>query len=222
MLAALFGKNPFGPLREHMAKTLECVDETGALFAALHDGNRDAVHASAVRISQLEAQADDIKDQLRAGLNRSRMFAVDRRDVLAVLHHMDAIADQAEDIGVLLTLRWMELPEALWGPLDEFRSRAEKTVLSAAALIEQLETLVDGGFGPSEAERIMKSADEVNRLEHEADKAQDAFGKALFEHEDEMKPAALFMWIKIANKIGDLANAAERVANQLRVMLAGI
>ena len=221
MLANLFAKNPFKPMREHMHKAVEAVDETQALFAALHAGNKEAVEASAKRISQLEAAADDIKDKIRSGLNKSLFMAVDRRDVLNVLSHMDGIADQAEDIGVLLTMRWMELPDDLWGPLDEFRRRAQVTVLAAAEVIESLDALIEGGFGAAEVDKLLAMVNEVNRLEHEADKAQDVFGKGLFAHEDDLKPAALFMWIKIANKIGDLANAAERMCNQLRTMLAG-
>lgn len=216
----LFAKNPFTPLKEHMKKTHECVEATRPLFDALWAGDRDGVHEAAKHVSQLEHEADVIKHEIRSRLHASVFLPVDRRDVLALLSGMDAIADQAEDIGVLLTLRWMELPEPLKEPFEELRARVYKVVERSADVIEAFDALVEAGFAAPDAQALMAMVDEVGELEHEADKAQDVFGKQLFAHEDELKPAALFMWVKVANKVGDMANAAERMVNQTRLMIA--
>ena len=220
LLGSLFAKNPFSPLKEHMTKTLECVDETKALFDALYAGDKDAVHDIARRMSVIEHEADVLKHEIRTRLHASVFLPVDRRDVLAVLTNMDAICDIAEDLGVLLTLRWMEMPDTLRAPFDELRARVYEVVSAAATTIDSFDALLDGGFSGPDVQRVNALVDDVGALEHQADKAQDVFGKSLFEHEDEMKPVAVFMWIKIANKVGDLANAAERMVNQLRIMLA--
>lgn len=216
----LFAKNPFTPLKEHMKKTHECVEATRPLFDALWAGDKDGVTRAAKHVSQLEHEADVIKHEIRTRLHASVFLPVDRRDVLSLLSGMDAIADHAEDIGVLLTLRWMELPEALKAPFEELRARVYQVVDRAVDVIEGVDALIESGFSGPDAEALMKMVDEVCQLEHEADKAQDVFGKQLFLHEDEMKPAALFMWVKIANKVGDIANAAERMVNQTRLMIS--
>jgi uncharacterized protein len=216
----LFAKNPSTPLREHMKKTLECVEATRPLFDALYAGDKEGVKTAAKHISQLEHEADVIKHEIRSRLHSSVFLPVDRRDVLALLSGMDGIADQAEDIGVLLTLRWMELPPELKAPFEELRARVYKVVERAADVIDGFDSLVEAGFSGPDAETLMQVVDEVCQLEHDADKAQDFFGKQLFLHEDDMKPAALFMWVKIANKVGDMANAAERMVNQTRLMVA--
>ena len=43
----------------------------------------------------------------------------------------------------------------------------------------------------------------------------------LFKEEDAMPPAAVFMWTKVLNKIGDMANHAENVGDQFRLFVAG-
>lgn len=216
----LFAKNPFTSLREHMKKTVECVEATRLMFDALWAGDKEGVKGAAKQVSQLEHEADVIKHEIRSRLSSSVFLPVDRRDVLALLSAMDTIADQAEDVGVLLTLRWMELPTELRASFEELRTRVYKVVERSADVIESFDSLLEAGFEGPDADAVIALVDEVGQLEHEADKAQDVFGKQLFLHEDELKPAALFMWIKIANKFGDIANAAERMVNQTRLMVA--
>ena len=153
-------------------------------------------------------------------LSRSVFLPVDRRDILHVLTHMDAIADNAEDVGVLLSLRWMEIPEEIKPDFLELLYASLKVARESSKVINSLGNLFDAGFSGPDAVTVMNLIDNIDKLEHSADKAQDRFGKALFRHEDDMKPAALFMWVKIANKVGDLANSAERMVNNIRTMLA--
>jgi uncharacterized protein len=216
----LFAKNPFTPLREHMQKSLECVEGTKGLFEALYAGDKDGVRDHSRRISQLEHEADIVKHEIRSRLTTSIFLPVDRRDVLALLSSMDAVADNAEDIGVLLSMRWMDVPSWLKGPIDELRRRVYRVVERSADVINSFDALLEAGFQGPDADNVIAIVDEVSRLEHEADKAQDVCGKALFAHEDELKAAELFMWIKIVNKVGDIANAAERMVNLTRIMVA--
>lgn len=219
-LANLFAKNPFTSLKTHMNKSLECVEETKVLFAALEKQDHKAVLESAKNISTLEHEADVIKHEIRSQLTSSVFLPVDRRDVLSLLAKLDAIADLSEDIGVLLTMRQMDLPAPLWAEFRNFYNSIYPVVDLAADVIASLDGLLESGFSGPNVESVLAMVDEVGRLEHEADKMQDIFGKGLFHYEDDMKPAALYMWIKIANKVGDIANAAEGMANKLRIMLA--
>jgi uncharacterized protein len=219
MLWTLFAKNPFRSLKEHMKKTSQCVDLTGQIFEALFRSDKERVSLLAKEISKTEHECDILKQEIRGHLTQSVFLPVDRRDLLHVLSNMDSIADHAEDLGVLLTLRWMELPSELQPEFKELLKRSQKVVEESAHVIDALERLLETGFTGPDAEEIRLKIDEIDRLEHLADKAQDAFGKALFAKEDDLKPAELFMWIKIANSVGDLANSAERMVNHIRWML---
>lgn len=220
MLWTLFAKNPFRSLKEHMKKTSLCVELTGQMFEALFASDKGRVSELAKEISRTEHECDLLKKEIRHHLTQSVFLPVDRRDLLHVLSNMDSIADHAEDVGVLLTLRWMELPSELQPSFNEFLHRTRIVVEASAYVIESLERLLETGFSGPDAEEMLKKIDEIDRLEHLADKAQDAFGKALFAKEDDLKPAELFMWIKIANSVGDLANSAERMVNHIRWMLS--
>ncbi|MCP4504073.1 MAG: TIGR00153 family protein [Deltaproteobacteria bacterium] len=223
MLSSLFAKNPFTPLREHMKKAFLCVEATDEIIRAHNEQNEEKLKDAARKVSILEHEADVIKHDIRARLHKSVFLPVDRRDVLEVLRSMDSIADNAEDIGVLFTLRKMEAfpNDELGKSFAELNLRVRKVVAHSVSVVDRFDALIEAGFSGPDAEAVIEAVDEVGRLEHEADKAQDQFGKMLFQHENDFKPAALFMWNKIANKTGDIANSAERMCNQLRIMLAG-
>ncbi len=203
-----------------MKEVLVCVSKTEELFVALEQNNQEQIAVLARQISQVEHHCDGYKQELRSQISKSIFLPVDRRDLLHVLSHMDALADICEDLGVLLTLRKMEVPHGMQGSLKELLDRSCRVVRKSGEVVASLDRLLETGFAGPDAIEILKKIDEIDELEHEADKAQDQFGKALFQREDEMKPAALFMWNKIANKIGDLANSAERMVGNIRLMLS--
>ncbi len=216
----LFVKNPFRLLQEHMKRTKECVNKIHDLFDALFAKDKDRVAAIAKDISRIEHECDEIKKEIRQQLVNSVFLPIERRDLLQILFSIDLLADYSEDIGVLLTMRWMELPDSLVDHFRELLARCFRVVEESCRVVEAFERLLDTGFTGPDADDVLARIDEIARLEHLADKAQDIFGKALFVHEDEMKPAALLMWMKISNKVGDLANGSERMVNHLRVMLS--
>lgn len=220
MLWNLISKNPFAFLKEHMQKTQECVHKTKCIFDALFLKDKEKVISLAKEISQLEHECDRIKQELRMQVAKSIFLPIERRDLLQVLSNMDSIADSAEDVGVLLTMRWMELPSELRESFDIFLQRTLDVVDESGKVIFALDRLLEAGFSGPDAEEVLGRIDQVDRLEHLADKAQDVLGKKLFEHEHEFPAAAIIMWIKIIDKIANISNAAERMMSHIRLMLA--
>lgn len=216
----LFGESPFPYLREMAERVQECADEVPKLFDAFFDGDYDQVLAIAERISHLEHEVDVVKTRIRDSMPKTRFMPVDRRDLLEVLANLDAVADAAEDVGKLFTLRQMEIHEELSEPLKSLVRRVQRTVNKAVEIVEGLEVLADVGFSGKEAVRVMEMLDELNRLEHEADLVQDELARKLFSIEDDIKPGSLFIWNKIFNEVGDMANSAERMGNRLRLFLS--
>jgi predicted phosphate transport protein (TIGR00153 family) len=149
------------------------------------------------------------------------LMPVDRRDVLKLISQIDAIADCAEDVGVLLTIRPLTLPKDMKPVLDSFVESVLGTIREAAKLIDLIDDLVESGFSGPPAERVLEQAAILGRAEHEADKIQDQCARILFKAEESMPPTAVFMWTKVLNKIGDMANHAENVGDQFRLFVAG-
>ncbi len=219
-IGRLFGRNPFPALGALMQAVCTCTDEVPGLIEALIADDQDAVRVIAKQISQLEADADQAKTELRDKLPGSLFLPVDRRDLLQLVSQIDAIADCAEDVGVLLTLRPLTVPAPMAGLLRRYLEAVMLTVACAGEVVEGVQALLSSGFGGSSAERTRDLIRELGRREHEADKLQDQIAKVLFSLEDELKPMAIFMWTKVLNKLGDMANHAENVGDRVRLFLA--
>ncbi|MFB6372891.1 MAG: DUF47 family protein, partial [Bradymonadaceae bacterium] len=127
-ILGLFAESPFGPLRELAHKVQACAEEVPVLFDALFEGDYEAVHAKAEEISDLEHEADVAKDKVRDRLPKTIFLPVDRRDLLDVIAILDAVADCAEDVGILFTLREMEPHEELVDDLRKLLRRVMKVV----------------------------------------------------------------------------------------------
>ena len=215
----LFGKSPFGPLQSHMRKVHECASQVGPLFNALLAGDSARVESIAHDLSRLEHEADEIKNGIRANLPKSIFLPVDRGDLLDLLGVQDAIADHAEDLGILLRMRPLTVPPALRGPLPELVAKATAVTDEADRLMEELDELVEASFSGPEAGKVMSIIDNLGVLEHECDLVQWKFAHLVFTIEKDLTAGELWMWLKLGNKLGDLANAGENVGKRLSLML---
>ncbi|MEM8610048.1 MAG: TIGR00153 family protein [Myxococcota bacterium] len=219
-LANLLVRSPLPKVGDLMEEVQQCVACVPELIDLLVAGDAAGLERAAREVSLLEGKADQAKNEFRAKMPLRLFLPIDRRDLLRLISEIDAVADCAEDMGVLLTLRPWQVPSDLEEPLREFVRRVLAVVDSSAELVGMMEELMAAGFAGSAAETALAKADEIGRLEHEADKLQDRCAKVLFKSEDELSPVAIFMWTKLLNKIGDIANHAENVGDQFRLFVA--
>ena len=220
-LANLLARNPLPKVGDLMTEVVRTSERVQDLIELLSRGDQPGVERLAKEISVMEGKADDAKNVARSKMPVRLLMPVDRRDVLKLISQIDAIADCAEDVGVLLTIRPLTVSEEMKPFLHLFVERVLETIREAAKLIEMIDDLVESGFAGPPAERVLEQAAILNRAEHEADKIQDRCAKVLFKGEDTMAPTAVFMWTKVLNKIGDMANHAENVGDQFRLFVAG-
>jgi predicted phosphate transport protein (TIGR00153 family) len=219
-LANLLVRSPFPQVETLMDAVQECVDAVPQLIERLIAQDSAGLERIAREISVLEGHADSTKNELRTKMPARLFLPVDRRDLLRLIREIDAVANSAEDVGVLLTLRSYEVPEELEPLLREFVERVMLVVRNAAELVGMMDDLLGSSFSGKAAELAMAKADEIGRLEHEADKIQDRCAKALFRAEDEMSAVSIFMWTKVLSKIGSIANHAENIGDQFRLFVA--
>ena len=198
----------------------DCVASVPQLIDFLIAGDSAGLERVAREVSALEGKADQAKNALRTRMPVRLFLPVDRRDFLRLIREIDAVANSSEDVGVLLTLRAYEVPEELKPLLREFVSAVMDVVEHAAGLVGMMDQLMSSGFAGTAAEAAMAKADEIGRLEHEADKLQDRCARALFRAEGSIPPVSIFMWTKVLNKIGSIANHAENIGDQFRLFVA--
>jgi predicted phosphate transport protein (TIGR00153 family) len=219
-LTSLFGRSPFKPMQEHIGVVARCAAQVPELFEALSAGDQERVVSIKDRIYELEQEADDIKNELRAHLPKSLFLPVDRRDLLEVLDMQDSIADTAQDIAGLLYERPMEVPANLRDPLLALTRRCVDACDQAVKIIGELDELVETGFRGRESDRVSEMVAELNKIETDTDEMGTELVRRLFAQEDKMKPVSVMFWYELIQWIGDLADYAEKVGNRLRLLLA--
>jgi uncharacterized protein len=217
--ARLFGRSPFLPLQTHMEKVGRCVDHVPSLFEALEKKDYAAVAAIATEISNLEHEADVTKNDIRNNLPTTLFLPVSRQSLLEILSLQDSIADYAEDLGVLLTLKNLEVPDSLLGCLKELIQKNIKTFSGVRVIIKEMGLLLESSFGGQEAEKVRRMIHEVAYFEHETDLIQRDFLKKLFEQSDTMNAPSFFLWTKIIQELSSISDASEKLANRVRMTL---
>lgn len=218
-IAELFGRSPFGPLVQHTHKVHETVREVRPLVEAFLAGRGSDVDEIYQRISKLEHKADIIKREIRDHLPKSLLLPVDRGDMLKFLKEQDAIADSAEDIAVLLTIRKTHVPDEMHAGILEFTDKvidvSERLVLAAS----ELEALQEASFGGRGAARVLELIEQVSHGEYEADCIQTDLSRRIYELEDQVDPTSIYFIMKLFRLLGEIANHAENTGDNLRMML---
>lgn len=216
----LFGKSPFGPLVEHTRRVHSTVELISPLFEAFLAEDWERSRKLYKQISKLEHKADLTKDEIRDTLPRSIFLPVDRGDMLRYLKEQDAIADAAEDVAVIVTMRHTPCPDAL---KPEVMHLVDQVIKTSELLLDaglELQRLFESSFGGPEVAKVLDMVSEVNDQEWEADKVQGSLARALLEYEEELGAVSILLWMRIIEVLGQVANHAENTGDLLRMMLA--
>ena len=220
-ITSLFGGHtPFVHLQTHMRVVHKCADAVVPFAEAVLSEDREQVETRAKVIFKLESEADRLKHELRINLPRSLFMPVDRRDLLDLLHTQDSIADTAEDIAETLTNRKMVVPDPMKETFLALITRCVEVVGLAAQIIEEMDELLEVGFRGRTAERVEGLAAALNEAENETDTLERELARQLFEMEETLNPVTVMFWYQLIEWIGDLADYAEKVGNNIRLIIA--
>ena len=219
-VTSLFGKSPFKGLQLHMQSVLETANELPGLIQALNEGNQAKIQELKEKICVLEGKADELKNSMRSHMPKSIFMPVDRRDLLDMLDLQDNIADNAEEIATLLTLRAMKVPVGMEKPLTDLCALSLESCTKAHATISELHLLVETGFSGPEAGKVTRMIVELSAMRAETGKLCNELSKKVFSLEDQLQPVAVLMWFRIVRHLGELAHNAEQVGDRLRLLMA--
>lgn len=215
----LFARSPFAPLQTHMEKVNECVRLLHVLFLALKEKDYPRLNETATLISSVEHQADVMKSDIRNNLPSNLFLAINRNTFLDILELQDSIADKAEDIAVLLTIKPLELHAAFKEPFERFLAKNIQCFEETHKIIQELHELVESSFGGVEAQRVKEMCDEVAFLEHEADCIQRELLACLYRSEENISYGVFALWDKIFGATGAISNISEKLADCIRMTL---
>lgn len=215
----LFGKSPFAPLQSHMEKVSTCVHLLPSLFDALKGGDHALAEKIAEEISLKEHEADITKNDIRNHLPKSLFLALDRGSLLDILTMQDSIADRAEDVAVLTSLKAIQLLPAFQASFDVFLQKNLECFDGARAIIQELHELLESSFGGIEADKVRTMVEAVAFREHEADVLQRTLLKDLFAAEKELTLSSFHLWQRIIENLSDVSNISEKLAYRIRMTL---
>jgi predicted phosphate transport protein (TIGR00153 family) len=215
----LFSKSPFASLTQHMDKVLSAVLTIKKLFTELKNKNYQEVTKYGEAISEIENEADSIKNELRNSLSGKVFLPVDKSTILEVLAIQDGIADKCEDIGVLLTYKKIEIIPEMEEDFFLFLDKNIETVKKTFVLIEKVEELFKSSFSSKDTEIIKELVDEIAYMEHEADVYQKKLLQNIFANEEKMTFGTFYIWTSALKTLSDLSNYSEKLANRIRMIL---
>tara|TARA_B100000035_G_C20935096_1_gene524883 strand:- start:132 stop:806 length:675 start_codon:yes stop_codon:yes gene_type:complete len=218
-LAKLFAKSPFAPLQKHMQDVNECVKKVKEIFEALEENDSKSVSRISGEISKLEAIADTTKNELRNHLPGGLFMPVSKAALLEILSLQDDIADDCEDIGILLTLKNLTLKDIFKDDFKSFLNKNFETYELVKEIIDEFDNLLETSFTGREAEKVRSMVSNVALKEHETDLTQRKLLKNIFSNEDQFTHAEFQLWLLILREIRTLSNTSEKLAHRIRNLL---
>lgn len=218
-IARLFGKSPFAPLQTHMKKVTHCIEKLTAIFDALPKMDLEKNEKLAKELSELEHEADLTKNDIRNHLPRSLFLPIDRSHFLDILSIQDSIADKAEEIGILLSFRPLEMFSEFRADLEELYKKNTEVFWQAKKIIEEIDELLESSFGGIEAEKVKNMVEQTAYQEHDAALMQRKLMKRLFSMGNTLTPPAFYLWVRMIEDVGCLAELSEKLANRIRMIL---
>jgi len=221
LVKKMFGTSPFGALAEHTKKVHDCVELLRPLVEAFIEGDHVQIERLHHKISQTEHEADEIKNEIRDQISKVFMLSVGRHEVLKFLSAQDDVADAAEDFAVVLRLRKTTLHKDL---TEDFRAFVNQVISVSEHLLgvaDDLAVLAEVSFEGEHAERVLKTIERISQDEWEADKLQRSFAVHYYEIEEQLDPTTLVFYDRYCQRLGGVANAAEKCAKLLRTLIIG-
>ncbi len=218
--ASLFGRSPIGPMQKHFAKAHECAANLLPFFEAVMAEDWAKVQQVQQDMARLEDEADKLKKNVRLHLPKSLFLPVPRSDLLELLSVQDKVANRAKDIAGLMLGREMAIPLALQPLMRAFVQRTVDASAQALKAMNELDELLETGFGGREAALVESMVEELEQIERDTDLMQIEVRRALFKLEKDLPAVDVMFLYQIIEWIGDVADRAERVGNRLEQLLA--
>jgi len=217
---SLFGRSPIGPMQQHIAKAHECAANLLPFFEAVMAQDWTEVARVQQEMVRLEKEADKLKKSVRLNLPKSLFLPVPRSDLLELLSVQDKVANRAKDIAGLMLGREMAIPAELQPLIRAFVQRTVDASAQALKAMQELDELLETGFGGREAKLVETLVEELDDIEDDTDRLQIEVRRTLFKLEKALPPVDVMFLYQIIDWIGDVADRAQRVGNRLEQLLA--
>lgn len=219
-LENLFGKSPIKPLQQHIQTVVACAQLLKPFIQSTFANDWQQAESCYEAIRDKEHAADDLKKHIRLNLPRSFFMPIARNDLLTLVSRQDKIANITKDIAGLMLGRGFPFPSSLEQQVMDFVEAAIATAVSTEVIIDELDELLEAGFSGPELELAKQQVVDLDKLEDKADRLEISLRQALKSIESELPPVDVMFLYKSISLIGILADEAQRVGDQLYIIIA--
>lgn len=218
-LPKLFAKAPYAHLQLHMEKVAAALATLAEIFQEFETSPMPQLEIIARKVSEFEHEADLIKNDIRTSLPKSYLFSVDRHNFLEILTIQDDLADIAEDIANLLTVKRVSILPEMKEDFQLYVRKNMDAAYDAKDLIFLFDQLVEASFGGRIAESVKERIDQSAYKEHEADLIKQKLMKQLFNSENRLTSADFYLWVRLIDYIGYISHHSEKLALRVGMLL---
>ena len=216
----LFARSPVRPIQDHMATVIRCTQLLKPFIDAALCGDWKLAEAKYNEISEIENLADEQKKEIRMHLPKSLFLPIPRIDLLNLVSMQDRIANTAKDISGLVLGRKIVIPGEISNEIADFIDSSVAVSVEAKHIIDELDELIETGFGGKEIKLIEKLINNLDDLEGSVDQIERDVRARLHEIESGLNPIDVMFLYKIIELIGNLADRAQKSGDQLHIIVA--
>ncbi|MCF6287902.1 MAG: TIGR00153 family protein [Proteobacteria bacterium] len=220
IISDMLGKSPVPPIQDHIDLACQCASLLPDLFVAANLNDWDKVAAVNEKIRNLENDADTAKLEMRSNLPSSLFMPVPRQDLLELIMVQDKIANIAKSISGMVNQRKIQIPTPMYDEFMVFVNLCVDASDFANKSVHELDELYETGFRGAEVKLVQGLIDNLDKIETKTDSKQLAMQQELFKIEKDMHAVEVMFLYKLIDKVGSVADMAERVGRRLELLLA--
>lgn len=219
-IGGLFGRSAFGPLHEQAIKVNRCVQKIPALLDAWENDDRERIRRVSAEIRELENQADDIKDEMRASLSTSIFGAMTNVEVRLAIKRLDSVADRCVAASKLLEVRRTICPAPAHRHFRELGAEVSRLGEALQRITGAMYEAETAGSDPARAQNVTALLEEVEAREERTDQISHTLFQTLFDNERSSDPISVIMVFHIAQELERIADESENAADVLQRLAA--
>ena len=216
----LFAKSPFKPLNEHAEKVKITVLKMDEAVKAYCEGDEKTANDLCPVISALEHDADDAKHAIREHLPSSLIMSVDRTDILSYLKQQDDVANSAEFVAQMLSMKMVKMPAPVKDAILNLNKEVVATVEEHVAASDKVISLLESAFSSKNRAEIQEIINRVDTQKHNVDVLRLKAMKIIYTHESELGATGVYHLIELVKELGWVADHAESSSDRLRIITA--
>ena len=218
-------KKTYERLKEHSKTVVKSLEKFEEGIKAYSEQDFEKGKTLLQKVDELESEADKKGYEFESKLREGAFLPAFRGDLSELSESIDDIADMAEE-----SIKEVYRRPKVFDELVEAESKDEDAKTIRKGLVELAGNAVSAGRTTHEAVSVLmddmdaaaETAEEIHRVEHDADDKEDELAFTLYEHEDLFGPVTIMQIRFLIEKFGKIADAAEDSGDIISAMTSSL